>query len=426
MNNSKIYMVPFWLVLFGVVFLHCGKFPKYEFPPVDQLPEQKGLADPFLMYDGSHVKTLEDWQNQRHYLKAMLAYYQYGHMPPKPENLVVKQTSTREVFNGAGTEILFTITISRTDKSLDLRAGLIKPGGTGPFPMIIKNDRDAFSRDRASTTSRDSSVRSEPEKVIFPEAIKRGYIICKYVRTDLALDDKSNRRDVGVFPLYPEYDWGTIAAWAWGYQLVIDAVETMGFLDMDKIVVTGHSRGGKTALCGAIYDERITIAAPNSSGTGGTGSLRYFEPGQRPQRIGIHVDKNPHWWGLRFYGFANNESKLPFDSHFNKALIAPRALINPHALQDYWANPYGTQLTHQAAKVVYDWLGVGDNIGLHWRPGGHAQNEEDWRALLDFADQYFFEKKVEREFNVLPYPDAEVPMNWKVPEPIQTSSGSNE
>lgn len=384
--------------------------PPYEFPPVEKLPDQEGMPDPFRMHDGSRVATRGDWARQRHYLKAMLAHYQYGHMPPRPRKLDVKQTSSRAVFDGKATEIRLTVTIRRGGGRVSLRVGLIRPAGAGPFPVVIKNDRGLFDRPE-DKRSRKSFLT---EQAAVGEAVGRGYVICKYIRTDLA-DDERGKRSRGVFPLYPEYDWGVIAAWAWGYQIVIDALSPLGFADMDKIVVTGHSRGGKTALCGAIYDERIAIAAPNSSGTGGTGSLRYFEKGQRPQTIAAHVGRHDHWWTPRFLTFANREAKLPFDAHFAKALIAPRGLVNPHALQDYWANPYGTQLTHQGARVVFDWLGVGGHIGIHWRPGGHAQGAEDWRALIDFAEQYFFQKDVQRKFNVLPYPDAKVPMTWKAP-----------
>lgn len=398
------------LLVAAVSFGCSNELPEYKFPSVDKLPDRKGMPDPFVMHDGSRVATRADWARQRHYLKAMLAYYQYGHMPPRPQKLKVKQTASTKVFNGKAVDIRLTVTISRGPKSVDLRVGLIKPAGRGPFPVVIKNDRGLFDRpaDRRALKS------FATERAAVREAVGRGYVICKYIRTDLAADARG-KRSQGVFPLYPEYDWGVIAAWAWGYQIVIDALKPLGFVDMNRIVVTGHSRGGKTALCGAIYDERIAIAAPNSSGTGGTGSLRYFEAGQRPQTIAVHVGRHDHWWTPRFLTFANREARLPFDAHFAKALIAPRGLVNPHALQDYWANPYGTQLTHQGAKIVYDWLGVGGRIGIHWRPGGHAQGREDWRALIDFADRYFFKKNVKRRFDILPYPDAKLPFTWKAP-----------
>ena len=46
---------------------------------------------------------------------------------------------------------------------------------------------------------------------------------------------------------------------------------TTDWADTDKIIATGHSRGGKVALCAAIYDERIALGAPNGSGCGGAG-----------------------------------------------------------------------------------------------------------------------------------------------------------
>ena len=146
-------------------------------------------------------------------------------------------------------------------------------------------------------------------------------------------------------------------------------------------------------MCAGIYDERIAITAPNSSGTGGTGSLRYFEDGQRPQTIGHHIGRNERWFHPRYFQFAHHEDRLPFDAHFAKALIAPRALVNCHARQDYWANPYGTELTHRAAEIVFKWLGAGNRIALHWREGKHAQNEEDWAALLDLLISNFLAKK---------------------------------
>ena len=108
--------------------------------------------------------------------------------------------------------------------------------------------------------------------------------------------------------------------------------------------------------------------------------------------------------------------RLPFDQHTVKALIAPRALLSTEALGDLWANPKGTQQTYTAAKEVFNFLGASDRIGIVFRPGKHEQNADDWNALLDFADQQFFGKKVNRRFDALAFPDAEKGYSWKAPE----------
>ena len=389
------------ILLLISISLFAQKTNSIEFKPVQQLKRQHGLQDPFLKSDGKRVTSKHEWEKQRLYIKAMLAHYQYGEMPPSPEDIVIKETLSEEIYDDTAIRKLYTLTLNENGKSLDFHFGLIKPKGNGPFPVIIKNDRE---------------INKIPDE-INREAIKRGYVMCQYVRTDLSPDDKNLEltKSKGVFPLYPGYDWGTIAAWAWGYQLIIDYFETLDFVDLDKIVVTGHSRGGKTAYCGGIYDERIAITAPNSSGLGGTASHRYFELGQDEQTIGHASIANPHWWTSEYFNLAGYETRIPFDAHFGKAVIAPRAFFNAHALQDYWANPFGTHLTHKAAKKVYKWLGVEDNIAMNWRTGGHAQGVADWLALLDFSDQYFFDKKVISNFDIEPYPAVKTPVFWDVP-----------
>jgi hypothetical protein len=375
----------------------------YDFRPVQELTRHVGLQDPFIKPNGKRVETKGEWEAQRQYIKAMLAYYQYGEMPPVPRDVSVKETMSEDIYDGKATRKLYTLTLKRNGITLDFHFGLIKPGGNGPYPVVIKNDR---------------AINMLPDEINL-EAIKRGYIMCQYVRTDLGSDigrKLQENRDNGVFLLYPEYSWGTIAAWAWGYKLIIDYFETVDFVDMEKIVVTGHSRGGKTAFCGGIYDERIALTVPNSSGLGGTASHRYFELGMDDQTIGHASIRNPHWWTPEYFKLAGFETRAPFDAHFGKAVIAPRGFMNTHALQDYWANPFGTYLTHEAAKKVYGWLDVENNIALHWRTGGHAQGGTDWLALLDFADQFFFDREVESRFNIIAYPTVKLPINWDVPE----------
>ena len=373
----------------------------YDFEDVRNLGIQHGLPDPFVTTDGSRVKSFHDWEKQKNSIKAMLAHHQYGSMPATPKNIKVEEQSSTPAYDGLATQKLYTINLFRGGKSVVVHFGMMIPSGLGPFPVIIKNDR---------------KINDIPDEVNI-EAIQRGYIMCQFVRTDLGADvaDMPKARQGGIFPLYPEYSWGSIAAWAWGYSILIDYFEELEFIDKERIVATGHSRGGKTAFCAGIFEERIAITAPNSSGLGGTASHRYFELGMNEQTIGHASIKNPHWWTDNYFKLVGFETRIPFDAHFGKAVIAPRAFFNTHALQDYWANPFGTFITFEAAKKVYKWLGYENNIKMHWRSGGHAQNTIDWVALLDFCDFHFFGKKVDSNFAIDPYPTIKTPIFWDVP-----------
>ena len=63
---------------------------KFDFPSIDQLPKQSGLADLFKTIEGQQIVSKSCWFEHREYLKAMLAHYQYGYMPPRPNKVQLK------------------------------------------------------------------------------------------------------------------------------------------------------------------------------------------------------------------------------------------------------------------------------------------------------------------------------------------------
>ena len=140
---------------------------KFKFAGVQNLPLQKGLPDPFLRPDGKRVQTLQDWREQREYLKAMLAHYLYGQMPPRPKEIEIKQVGSRPLYEGKGVEEQYTLTIHRNGKSVTCRFLTVRPALKKRYATVIKNDRVSFE---ASTDRGDSSDSLDPGF----EAVKRG------------------------------------------------------------------------------------------------------------------------------------------------------------------------------------------------------------------------------------------------------------
>ncbi|MEM6842421.1 MAG: hypothetical protein AAF632_09345 [Bacteroidota bacterium] len=357
---------------------------------------------------GDILISSSEWEAHRVYLKQILTRYQYGEAPDHRslDKVEVKITDESYVFDSLATKQSWLFTIHKNGKQASFRAGAIIPNREGRFPAIIKNDRFRFDLSDIENTKKAEQYREKgrdrTQRFAAQEAVTRGYVFIKFIRGDIAADQPNNR-DSGALALYPNFNWGNIAAWGWAYSIIIDWLEEQPYVDADKITVTGHSRGGKTALYAGIYDERIAVTAPNSSGSGGTGSWRYFDPEQKPQTL-VAVEPYHHFWFTdSLFHFADSTAYLPFDAHFGKMLIAPRGLVNMHARQDYWANPYGTHLTHLAAQPIFDAYGKPDHLALHWREGDHNQNEEDWLALYDFCDWIFYGKPRIRTYNQNPH-----------------------
>jgi hypothetical protein len=357
-----------------------------------ELPEREIIVDPFRFLDGRRVASREEWSSRRREIAELMQDYQYGHIPPPPEELGVVETSSRVLWGGEAKENKFTVKTG-PDLSINIRTSMIVPEGSGPFPIILKNDVDL-----------------EPIPIA-REVAGRGYIVAKYIRHDLD-NDNADRTD-GVHPIYPEYDWGTLAAWAWGSMRIIDYLLELDCVDGEKIAVTGHSRGGKTALLAAAIDERIAIAAPNGSGTSGAGSYRIV--GERAETLEAITRVFPFWFSPNLGQFVGKEDRLPFDQHLLRALVAPRSVISTDALGDHWANPLGTQQMFLASQPVFEWLGVGNRNGIHFRQGGHAQDAEDWRALVDFSDLVYRNEGIGGRFDVLPFPEQAPALNWSHP-----------
>ena len=162
------------------------------------------------------------------------------------------------------------------------------------------------------------------------ELIKRGYVLAVYNRTDLAPDKENDpRRPPGSARLaYPQYDWATLAIWAWGGMRVLDYLETLALIDPAKTVITGHSRGGKVALLAGALDQRFALVVANGSGCGGTGSFRVQSAGSETLAAITDPKRFSYWFHPRLRTFAGQVDRLPLDQHYLRALVAPRAALD--------------------------------------------------------------------------------------------------
>jgi len=361
------------------------------------------LKSPFVFNDGSPVKTPADWPRRRQELIKTAAELQYGKMPPEPEFLEVDllykgqpgfldtyriRTGTREH------QIWFTMIVQTTKQP-------------GRRPAVISGDGCYYF------------MNDQKVAKLFTD---NGVMLVKFNRTEIVPDRRGLPRNSPIHEAYPDGNFTTIAAWAWGYSRVVDALEKLGIVDMDNIAFTGLSRGGKTALLAGALDERAAIVNPEAPCAGGScfrvTMKAITEDGEekRSEELEDIVRAFPDWFTPEMQNYIGKVTELPFDEHDLKALVAPRILFNSEAKSDIWAGPLPAYQSNIAAREVFKFLGVEENMLWYWREGYHDQTMEDFEMLLNLILHKANGTPLNDKFQNVPFDAPEPAFDWRAPE----------
>ena len=369
-----------------------------EYQPCGKLP------DPFVLGDGTRISKPEEWTRARAEIYKTAVELQYGTLPPKPECFKA------ECLHDSPKMATYRITAGTAEKQVVFTVRLLKA-------------KD-LSQKRPAVVDGDLCFNAWFDSGASKEFTENNIHVVLFNRVELVPDIKGERRTNGpLYDVYPEYTFGALGAWAWGYSRCVDLLETLDYMDMDCIAFTGHSRGGKTALLAGAVDERAAIVNPNESGAGGAGCYRLrlkaiTEDGEekRCEMLPDLLKNFAFWMGPEMGKYADDPDKLPFDSHFMKALVAPRVRFVSEAASDIWANPVGTWMTTMAAGEVYRFLGKEQNLLWYFRRGYHYHDLEDFRMLINVIRHYKGEGALSENFFHTPFAEPPLMYDWRAPE----------
>ena len=366
------------------------------------------LPDPFMFDNGERMTSKDQWEKRRAEIYKTAVELQYGTQPPDPEHFEVEALlDWSPVCKG------YKIHAGTNDKQVSFRMQILLPEKCeGNVPVIVDGDMCwMYHMDREFLNA----------------ALGKGVGWVLFDRTELAHDINTEGRGKGaLYGVYPQYSFGALGAWAWGYSRCVDALQKLDLpIDLDFIAFSGHSRGGKTAALAGALDKRARIVNPNETCAGACGCYRVHmkgeeEPGgiaeSRSETLDDLMRSFGFWMGEGMEEYRKCEEKLPFDTHFLKAMTAPRTLFISEAAGDIWGNPVGSYQTTEATGEVYKFLGAEENLFWYFRPGVHGHDIKDVEMLVNIIKHQREGEPLKDEFFVLPFKKQKPAYSWKAPE----------
>jgi hypothetical protein len=398
-------------------------------------PRDAPAVPPILGAFGSDgpVEGADQWPNRARALRRALEDSVYGRMPDAAETRVTERRVLNEsAFNGKG--VLEAWRIAPTARFGDEAIAARGRNGEEGFVMNVAAPKAAAGRvpvilmetfcPRWSTLPDPSNPPPGRERgpgsggflggvetFVFGRYIctppvetilSAGYAIATIYPGEFVPD----RREEGLAALRrlsaghadDETRWGAIAAWAFAYSRMVDALEADERFDRSAFISFGHSRYAKSALLAAAFDARIDGVIAHQSGTGGASLNR----GKVGESVASITENYPHWFARAYARYVGREDEMPIDQHALLALIAPRPVLLGNARRDVWSDPEGAFRAAMGADPAYELLGSqglkqvrlvpfdpSADLSFWIRPGTHGIVKEDWPAFLDFLDAHF-------------------------------------
>jgi putative nucleotidyltransferase with HDIG domain len=390
------------------------------------------MPDVLITSNGSKVTNRRQWQRRREEMRRILAYYAIGQMPPPPGNVKGTVVTSESVLDGKVQYRQVRLTFG-PDEKLSLNIGIFTPtAAAGPYPAIIlqggtppgaptlprlpQGPNQGRGENVLLLVGGGAPARGRPNAAPVTaqsiatqraDVFRRGYALVLYNPNDCAEDTTLRNpdgswafRNTRFYPAYPNYDWGILAGWAWGASRVADYLETDRSIDKSKLIITGASRNGKSAMVAAAFDDRL-MGAPVVTGGGGVGAYRFAGP-RRSETLDVMQKKYPNWFSPNLHEFWGQREKLPFDQHWFLALAAPRPFLALEGMTDTISLPEAVRQSVLGARPAYALFKSEDRLGVNYANHGHAFTAEDWTALMDFFDKHLRGSKIDRRFDRFP------------------------
>ena len=216
------------------------------------------------------------------------------------------------------------------------------------------------------------------DRFLFEDILSRGMAV---LAMDLIGYGTRIEEGTNFYERYPH--WSKLGKMVTDTRAAVDALESIDFVDNDRIYLTGYALGGTVGLFTAALDQRI-------AGTAVSGA---FTPLRTASDDVEGVKAYSHLHGLlpRLGFFANSEERIPVDFTEIIATIAPRPLLMIAPELDRHADSVQVGRSLREAGSVYDLLNKSENLHIstprQFDRFTSAQRDEVVNWLEKMADQ---------------------------------------
>jgi dienelactone hydrolase len=224
-----------------------------------------------------------------------------------------------------------------------------------------------------------AGLAGNPELHTALRLVERGYVALTYDALGFAeRHDAASGHYGDAIPFYRRMpQWSLLGKMAWDLSRGVDYLQTLDFVDPQRIGSIGHSHGGITTLWGMALDERIRAGVSNCGFDTFRidGNLwRWSHATALMPRLGFYVS-SPHITMDNYRAVPDSEViQVPFDQHMMLALIAPRPLLLSTSDDDFVFPNGGWSARRSLARLapVYKALGAADRLEGHFFAAGHS------------------------------------------------------
>jgi dienelactone hydrolase len=321
------------------------------------------------------IDSVGEWEAKRDAIKATLAAF-LGE--PTPMTPPAPSADTTNVEDTAAYERIHLRIASEADDTIP--AYLLKPKtlpeGRHPIVIVLHQTQSPGKREACG-------MIGDPNMAFADELAKRG-MLC--IAPDaigfgerIPEDGQPYANALDFYRKHPH--WSFFGKMSWDIARIIDYLETLPYVDPQRIGVIGHSHGAYGSIMATVFEPRIRLAVASCGFT----TLR-TDP--RPDRWS-HL--TALWPQLGFY--MDDVSQIPFDWHEIIACIAPRPFFNWATLNDdIFPGTANLEDVYAQVKSVYGLYGREDDFQGRLVPGAHrfppeareeayAWIEAQWREM---------------------------------------------